>query len=553
MTAPTIDSPVAKLKALLADPARREAAAAKVKTASDFTLPKLRAWNSSPCRAHRRWENPDTGEMVENKPKPGCQKCGIIPRKHQRIGITWLFLKYRALLADSVGTGKTIHGAGLIAMLKETGELNYPSTRVIVIAKAQAVLQWVEELRRMLPSVVSIAAVGSRAQREDLYAGAWEVVVIGPEMLLRDWEIFRLHFGLAAVIVDDVDALRNPSTQTAFAIKKLAEKSPRYVAMTGTPLQKKLIEMYGVLGPMGAYEIFGSRPAFERRYIEKKTTTLYLRNGQRRDKEEIVAYKNLDEFKAKIAPVVLRRTADDIDDVDLPKIMPHSVWLEMHPEQKKLYAQLQKDTKAAKKDATKFQAISSLHQAQKITAGLSTLGYPDGPGMSIKLDWIMSNVVEGDLSGEKVVIFGMLKSTIEALQARLHGAGVHYVTIWGNESNKALRQERISSFRSEKGARLLLGTSAIEQSINLQVARHLVNIDQIPNPARMTQLSGRIRRDGSAYKSVYVHNLLIANTHEERYIKLLEREQALADYVWEEQSELFEALTPLQLMSLITG
>ena len=50
-----------------------------------------------------------------------------------------------------------------------------------------------------------------------------------------------------------------------------------------------------------------------------------------------------------------------------------------------------------------------------------------------------------------------------------------------------------------------------------------------------------------------MHNLLTLGTHEARYLALLEVEQALADFVWDEQSELFEALSPEQLMKLVTG
>jgi hypothetical protein len=52
---------------------------------------------------------------------------------------------------------------------------------------------------------------------------------------------------------------------------------------------------------------------------------------------------------------------------------------------------------------------------------------------------------------------------------------------------------------------------------------------------------------------VYIHNLRCIDTQEEGYQQLLEREQALIDHVWEEESELFEALSPLQLLQLIGG
>ena len=75
----------------------------------------------------------------------------------------------------------------------------------------------------------------------------------------------------------------------------------------------------------------------------------------------------------------------------------------------------------------------------------------------------------------------------------------------------------------------------------------------ILNPARMTQLAGRISRDGSHHKTVYVHNLLTRDTQEENYLAVLEREQALLDSVWGTTNELFRQLSGLELLNLIAS
>jgi hypothetical protein len=46
---------------------------------------------------------------------------------------------------------------------------------------------------------------------------------------------------------------------------------------------------------------------------------------------------------------------------------------------------------------------------------------------------------------------------------------------------------------------------------------------------------------------------LTVNTQEELYLPLLEREAALAAHIWEENSQLFNALSPLALLQLISG
>jgi SNF2 family DNA or RNA helicase len=108
-------------------------------------------------------------------------------------------------------------------------------------------------------------------------------------------------------------------------------------------------------------------------------------------------------------------------------------------------------------------------------------------------------------------------------------------------------------FRTDPKCRVLIGTTSIERSVNLQAARHMIAVDTIANPARMTQIAGRVARDGSRHSTVYFHQLLHRGTQEENLLELLRREQALSDYVWGEESQIFEALTPRQLLDLVSG
>jgi SNF2 family DNA or RNA helicase len=209
--------------------------------------------------------------------------------------------------------------------------------------------------------------------------------------------------------------------------------------------------------------------------------------------------------------------------------------------------------KAEGEQVKRATAIAKFLYGAQICTGLATLGEPDMPGTSVKLDWVEEKLVDGDLSDEKVVVFINFKNSVRAMQARLDRAGVGYVTIWGETKNNAERFAAQQQFWNDPSCRVLLGTTSIEQSLNLQIARHFINVDMIMNPSRMEQLAGRIRRDGSAYKSVYVHNLLTTGTQEERYLPALQREQALIDHIWDSKSELFDALTPLEMLTMVGG
>lgn len=547
---------------------QREAAAWAVHNLPDFNLPRLSAWNYELCRKHRNgWvedyfdpeDKKDKKRTVFDRPMPGCRQCGIHFRQHQRVSIPWMYLKKRGLLADTMGSGKTTSAAGMIAMLLETGELADPRNggvgRVIISPRAPALFQWYDELLRMMPGLNVIMANGPRPLRAQAYQGDWQVLLIGPEMLLRDAE-FLHRIPLAAYITDDVDSIRNPENRQAYEIKRLGRKADRFFIMTGTPLQKRLPELHSILDPIGGLEVFGSLDNFMKRHVRVDTISEIDPNGRKTSRKQVMGYRNLDEVKRKMAPLVLRRTAADLTDVNLPAIVPSDVMLELYPAQRAKYLELQrgtirllKETGAVTKHVT---AMTALHYGAQICGGLSTLGEPDGPGTSVKMDWILDKL-DGDLADEKVVIFANYKNSVRSLQQRLNAAGIGFTTVWGEDANKQHRRDSQERFWSDPNCRVLIGTKAIEQSLNLQVSRHLINMDMILNPSRMQQLAGRIRRDGSAFQHVFVHNLLAVNTQEERYLPLLEREQALADHIWDENNELFQALNPLDLLQLITG
>lgn len=541
----------------LTDP-RREEMALKARKLKDFDLPAISGWNYSPCRVHARgWEekyqDPTTKDertrTVYDRPAPLCRKCGVQFRKHQRVGVAWLYLKKRALLADTMGSGKTITLTGLVGLLRTTGELPQKG-RVVIIPRAAALYQWYNEILRMIPNLDVAIAVGTKSQRRDIYAQNWEVLLIGPEMVRQDiGPLSRLK--LAAVITDDISQMSNAETETSRCIDRLGMKADRFVMATGTPIQKNLPEMYNILDGIGGERIFGSKDSFINRYVRKEFVD---------GKSITVGYRNISDFKRRVSPLYLRRTAAHLDDVTLPTINPDDVLLELYPSQRSRYDDLKREVVrllAEEGMQTKHvTALSKIHYGSAICAGLAALDGPehDGPGTSVKLDWTLEKVsVGGDLGDEKVVIFANLKNTVRALQTRLSAEGIGYVTVWGEEKNKKLRSDAQEKFWRDPNCRVLIGTKAIEQSLNLQVSRHLINIDLILNPARMEQLAGRIRRDGSAYQHVFVHNLLAIDTQETRYMAMIEREAALASHIFEEESELFRSISPIDLLKLISG
>src|ERR1043166_2134498 len=66
----------------------------QIRTLSDFDLPELTGFNSPPCD-----RPPPLDEGLRHLPSP-CRRCGIRFRKHQRVGIAWLYMRGSGLIAD---------------------------------------------------------------------------------------------------------------------------------------------------------------------------------------------------------------------------------------------------------------------------------------------------------------------------------------------------------------------------------------------------------------------------------------------------------------------
>ena len=69
--------------------------------------------------------------------------------------------------------------------------------------------------------------------------------------------------------------------------------------------------------------------------------------------------------------------------------------------------------------------------------------------------------------------------------------------------------------------RLMLGTDAASEGLNLQRLATLINLDLPWNPTRLEQRKGRIQRIGQVHDTVYVYNLRYKDSVEDRVHELL--------------------------------
>lgn len=455
---------------------------------------------------------------------------------------------------DYVVTHNTSQALGLAALLRERGEFD---GRMLVICQTPAVLQWLAEAQRWVPGIRSEAIVAGMSKRErvGVYVRDWEILIVGWHMVLKDLALLE-RLEAETLIVDDVDPLLHHDTKCHANIVALSKFATRSIVMNATAIQTALEQVHAALMPAGGFDVFGSLAQFERRYVRKEISREMTRSGRVYTKEIVVGYKNGDHLRERLAPMYLRRRYEDLTDVRMPVLMPpENVWLELHPDQRAKYEELRQGVlrlKTEHGDQVKHaEAFAKVTYGQQICAGLPALGEPDGPRASVKLDWLMHHVLHV-WPDRKIVVFIKNLGLVRAAEQRLVRRGVGVARIWGQNKSGAEREAERERFWTDPNCRVLLGTAALERSLNLQNANILVNVDSWMNFARMQQLAGRIRRAGSAHEHIWIFNLLARDTQEDHVPTVQSRRAAVAGYVWGEGTEMFQTLTPMELMSLIT-
>lgn len=467
------------------------------------------------------------------------------PKGYQVKGAAWMYFAMRAMLADQVGLGKLIETLLLVSMLKGLGK----PYRTLVVCPKSVQPQWVREARRFTKLSVA-AARGEKAQRVMTYTSrVWDVCVTTWPLILRDYEYLKA-VKPDLIVLDESSAIRTHAAKTSKLTKLLTRGTPRIIELNATPTETSLLDLHSQLEALHM-GVFGELSSFEHRHVRREPVRV-KRGSMVYSQHVIVGYRNVDEFKERIRPFILRRRATDPEiEAELPGVTSETVWLELPPEQRRRYEEARRGIIKQYKDGQRGLTLRAhFHHVQQ--ACDSTIAFGDEDPVSVKLDWIL-NALQGDLAEDKVVVFSQYKATLRDFERRLSEAKIGYVTYTGDVSDDD-RDAAVQAFWHDPQTRVIMGTSALERGLNLQRSAFLININMLWNPQRMVQLIGRLRRIGSEHARVVAINLMTADTLEGKVYERVSERAAVSEFVLDDEAGtdgLFDSIPEYQLMTLL--
>lgn len=377
--------------------------------------------------------------------------------------------------------------------------------------RASTLLQGKQENRREKTESTSVAWVesievhqfGNRSRHED---GAEK------DSYVYNIEVKEFHNYFAnRVLVKNCQYAANPNAKRTRALKALCKGVPHLLALSGTPLVNRPIELQPVL-QLVRPDLFPSRWDYAHRYCAPKWTPWGWK---------YTGASNLPELHEVLSrEVMVRRLKTDVLKELPPKTrsvipVPLSDVNEYRRADLDFAAWLTRQDPAAARRALKAETLTKIGYLLRLAARLK---------LPFVIEWI--NEWLGDCD-EKLVVFAVHRQMIEALR---EGCKARSVVVDGSVTGRR-RHDVVRAFQNDRGIRLLIGNmQAAGVGITLTAASTVAFAEVAWRPGDHTQAEDRCYRIGTT-EPVFIHYLVGVDTVEEKLCKLIQQKQEVISSV----------------------
>jgi len=419
---------------------------------------------------------------------------------YQKKGVEFGLYRTGVLIGDEMGLGKTLQAIALGILKKE----KFGFSKVLIVTLASLKEQWKREIEKFSDEKAVIVE-GGPSRRKSLYFNDNSYFKItNYEAVLRDITILT-GFNPDLIILDEAQRIKNFSTKTAEAVKRIPKKHA--IVLTGTPLENKLEDVYSIVQFLDPFMLTPLwKFAADHFLIPKKK------------KSSVAGYKNLEMLNERLKSIVIRRKKEAVLE-DLPDEIINNYYIDLTDEQKEIHAGYARVLLPLINK--KFLTPMDIRKIQVLLLKMrmvcdSTYLIDRETHISPKLDELKGILDEVVVQNHrKMVIFSEWTTMTFLIARTLSNMNLPFVELSGKVPVKK-RQALIDEFTNNPDCRVFLSTDAGGTGLNLQVADSVVNFELPWNPARMNQRIGRVNRIGQKSRHVNVINLIAKHSIEEK-------------------------------------
>jgi SNF2 family DNA or RNA helicase len=423
-----------------------------------------------------------------------------------------------------MGLGKTLQTITLLLDQKRQSRMVNPA---LVVCPTSVVGNWRHEIQRFAPELHTYTHQGMERLSGKAFVKQLkgvDVVLTTYPLLARDREMLET-VEWSTVILDEAQNIKNSTTKQAQAARAL--KSEHRIALTGTPVENRLTELWSILHFLNPGYL-GSEKSFRQRFANPIERL-----------DDAAAAKRL---KQLTAPFILRRLKTDPTIIsDLPEKMEMKVYTSLTTEQGTLYEAVVKDimeriesAEAEGDQLSRRGLVLSLLMQLKQICNHPAQYLKDGTpldGRSGKLARLTEMLEEVYAANDRVLIFTQFAEMGSLLHAHLRETFVDEPLWLHGGTQVREREDMVRRFQAERGPRVfILSLKAGGVGLNLTRANHVFHFDRWWNPAVENQATDRAFRIGQT-RNVQVYKFVCAGTLEEKIDEMIESKKALAERI----------------------
>ncbi len=451
---------------------------------------------------------------VEEVCVPGNLQATLRP--YQERGFRWLWTNsqkgFGSCIADDMGLGKTIQIITLFLHAKSQGKQQVPS---LVVCPTTLIGNWEKECARFAPSL-KVSIYHGHERRLDLKQA--DVVITSFGVFRRDLAKFASK-AWAFLVVDEAQNIKNSETAQTKAIKSL--KAQHVIAMTGTPVENRLTELWnlfdfinpGYLGTLSQFKTELANP------IEKTRDT-----------------QSIEKLKRATAPFLLRRLKTDKSIIaDLPDKLTMDEYCYLTQAQAAIYQNVVdrilneiQSSEGIERKGLIFKLMTTLKQICNHPTHFANQGNASSElsGKAAKTMATLKSLLE---RGEKALIFTQYREMGELLVRMIQDELKTSALFFHGGLPRAKRDEMVRLFQEDRQSRLMiLSLKAGGTGLNLTAASNVIHYDLWWNPAVENQATDRAYRIGQN-RNVLVHRMITLGTFEEKIDEMIKAKQELAN------------------------
>jgi SNF2 family DNA or RNA helicase len=360
----------------------------------------------------------------------------------QRAGVRFVLHRPGIILADAMGSGKSLMLLTAYSKLREMGEVG----PLLVLCPNSVKPAWVKEVKKH--SSLKVAMIGNTRKEQaatlsiyqerptDVFVVHYDCLISHDTKRKQPWsevvdQLVKIPF--AAIVCDEAHHLKNSSSKRTIAARFLVSASnskkrrTRIWLATGTPVSESPVDAYSLLG-MVEPSVLPSHTRFLGHFIARQAIQL----GPRKIMQD-AGPKNIPDLQRLFSRCMIRRGKADLK--GFPDKVESTRDITLTGDQKKLYVDIKKgvyDT-PEKEEGSKLAITTAMTRVIRLRQCLVSPKILSRDGDSAKLE-ALDTILEEVLSNEdeKILIWTEFRDAVDIIAERFAHYGV--IKLYGGQT-----------------------------------------------------------------------------------------------------------------------